>query len=130
MESRSWNEKEKKFYYFEDGIYYNNIDPNAKFYFTLKKFNWYNSEMSSGLMLDDGNKIYSGDYLEIATIGKTCIDVNVVLVKFELGSFYCIETVNNKEVKTLLFDYRYKKCKLAYGGNIHQGYRKIRGINE
>ena len=89
---RSYNEAHKKFYYFKNGRYYNNISCNKEHELKDgKPFDWNNAEEFTGINDKNFAEIYEGDIIKYFTGQLMHISVHRVVkwdkekIKFNFG---------------------------------------------
>lgn len=85
---RSWNEEEKRFYYFCNGKYYS--DENFKHCIserTCKEFDWCNAERFTYMTDYSGKNIFEGDVLLYETTDPKAKDKKIHCVVF-----FCVGT--------------------------------------
>ena len=104
---RSWNEKIKKFIYFEDGYEFSDVQGNLKYF---NHFNWQKAEQSTGRKDNNGIEIFVGDILKHEN--STIYGVKLNQVRSEIALYF-----NNKIYAFPFGDLRHN---LEIIGNIHE----------
>lgn len=130
---RSWNNKQKRFEYFEDGLYFKGINCRDYYYSNeVNNFNWQNAEMfgqvlpeqnSSGIqnkpfIFAEGDKIsftfqYGGSYK----------DSFIGVIKFNGYVFY-VEDIEDSLTKFDILSVLREDNNAKIIGNIHEGETK------
>ena len=125
---RSWSKYAHRFFYWKDGIYYNDIECLNSKGATVLNFNWQNAEQSTGSKDTTGKEIFVGDNIEgNFPYAKKCI----VIYDNKMAGCY-LQPFDNNKISRPAYSKYYKLSgiKVTIIDNIHENPELVESEDE